>query len=334
MLRGMQIERFTPDDHAANAAAVELTNAVNKVDAPFEHPVTVDGFVGVHRYGWDGEAPEMFGAWEGETLVGRLSLHTSERDNTHVAWCELLVHPDLRGAGRGSELLAFAEARIGERGRTSIGCFGWDFPGTHRFAGRHGLPPKGTAVKRRQLLDRIDHALLEEMYDEARAAATSYELLRLAGPLGEEMVAPLADMAASINDAPTEDLDVEDEVYSPERFRSYEQAQLAQGKRLHRVVARHRDSGELAGHTVVVVDGERPWIGDQHDTTVVRAHRGHRLGLLLKADMLRWLADDEPGLATIDTWNSGANHHMIAVNEQLGYVVLAREVQFQRDVRR
>lgn len=94
MLGGMQIERFTPDDHAANAAAVELTNAVNKVDAPFEHPVTVDGFVGVHRYGWDGEAPEMFGAWEGETLVGRLSLHTSERDNTHVAWCELLVHPD------------------------------------------------------------------------------------------------------------------------------------------------------------------------------------------------------------------------------------------------
>ena len=333
MLGPMRIERFTPDDHAANAAAVELTNTVNKVDAPFEHPVTVDAFVGLHRYGWDGEAPEMFGAWEGETLAGRISLYTSERDNTHVAWCQLLVHPDLRGTGRGSELLAFAEERTVQRGRTSIGCFGWDAPRTHRFAARHGLPPKGSAVLRRQVLDRVEPAVLAELYDDARAAATSYELLRLAGPLPEELVAPVADMAASINDAPTDDLDIEDEVYSPERVRSYEQAQLAQGKRLYRVVARHRDTGDLAGHTVVAVDGERPWIGDQHDTTVVAAHRGHRLGLLLKTEMLRWLAVEEPGLATIDTWNMASNDFMIAVNERLGYEVLGREIQFQRDAR-
>ncbi len=49
--------------------------------------------------------------------------------------------------------------------------------------------------------------------------------------------------------------------------------------------------------------------------------------------MLRWLAETEPGLATIDTWNMESNSFMIAVNETLGYEVLGRELEFQRDVR-
>jgi RimJ/RimL family protein N-acetyltransferase len=49
--------------------------------------------------------------------------------------------------------------------------------------------------------------------------------------------------------------------------------------------------------------------------------------------MLRWLADVEPGLATIDTWNMESNDFMIGVNERLGYEVLGREIQFQRDIR-
>jgi hypothetical protein len=46
--------------------------------------------------------------------------------------------------------------------------------------------------------------------------------------------------------------------------------------------------------------------------------------------MLLWLAEAEPQLETVETWNAESNDHMIAVNEQLGYRVLAREVQFQR----
>jgi hypothetical protein len=97
------------------------------------------------------------------------------------------------------------------------------------------------------------------------------------------------------------------------------------------VLARHRVSGAIAGHTVVAVRGDRPQVGDQHDTTVVGAHRGHRLGLLLKADMMRWLRRVEPALETIGTQNAASNDHMIAVNERLGYRVLGRSLEFQRD---
>jgi RimJ/RimL family protein N-acetyltransferase len=170
------------------------------------------------------------------------------------------------------------------------------------------------------------------MYVEAAAAATDYELVRLVGRTPEDLLPAVAELTAAINDAPTDDLDIDDEVFPVERIRAYEAAQEGRELRMYRLLARHRVTGELAGHTVVVVEKERPQVAEQHDTSVVAAHRGHRLGLLLKTGMLRWLAEAEPALATIDTWNMESNAQMIGVNERLGYEVLARELQFQRDI--
>lgn len=336
MLGRMRIHRFIPDDHDAVAAAVELVNAAGKVDAPFDYPVTVRGYELLLRHGWDGEAPEAHGAWEDDQLVGLVEVHTSEWDNRHVAWLELIVHPDARGVGRGSELLAFAERRTRELGRTSFGTFGWDNEETRRFATKHGLPVKGTAVKRRQTLGKLDRPMVEivgALYDEAAAHAAGYELLRIAGRTPDDLLDAVSELTATINDAPTDELDIEDEVFPVQRVQDYEAAQEARGQRLYRVLARHGGTGALGGHTIVAVDSERPWIAEQHDTSVAAAHRGHRLGLLLKADMLRWLAEVEPQLATVDTWNMESNSFMIGVNEKLGYEVLGRELQLQRDVR-
>ncbi|MGH3369564.1 MAG: GNAT family N-acetyltransferase [Nocardioidaceae bacterium] len=329
----MEITRFTPDDSDTVVAAVELANAAGKVDAPFNHPYTVRQYTLMRRHGWDGEVPELHAARDHDGLVGLVAVHTSEWDNTHLAWLELLVHPDARGAGRGSQLLAFAESRARELGRTSIGLDGWDNDETARFARKHELPRKGSAIKRRQTLARLDRSGLARLRDQAAAAGSSYELLRISGRTPDHLLDAVAVMTAAINDAPTDDLDIEDEVYPVERIVAYETAQEGQEQRMYRVVARHRGTGELAGHTVVAVDSERPQIGEQHDTSVVAAHRGHRLGLMLKVDMLDWLAETEPQLATIDTWNMESNDHMIGVNEALGYQSLGRELQFQRDVR-
>jgi GNAT superfamily N-acetyltransferase len=332
MLVAMEIRKFTPDDHDTVVAAVELTNAALKVDAPFNHGFTLKEYTLMLRHGWDGEVPETFAAWDRGQLAGTAAVHTSEWDNTHLAWLELMVHPDLRGSGRGSEMLRFAESRARELGRTSVGVDGWDHPETHRFAAKHDLPRKGSAIKRRQTLARVDWTEVEQVYAEATAAASAYELVRIPGRTPDDLIAALAELTAAINDAPLDDLDIEDEVFPVERVQAYEAAQVASERRLYRVLARHRDTGELAGHTVVAVDDERPWIGNQHDTSVARAHRGHRLGLLLKSDMMRWLADAEPELASIDTWNMESNDFMISVNERLGYEVLGREYQFQRNL--
>jgi RimJ/RimL family protein N-acetyltransferase len=75
----------------------------------------------------------------------------------------------------------------------------------------------------------------------------------------------------------------------------------------------------VGGHTMVLTNQLRPDVGLQADTAVARHHRGHRLGLLLKIEMMRWLADVEPQLKIIETWNNVDNKFMIDVNEALGY---------------
>ena len=217
-------------------------------------------------------------------------------------------------------------------GRTSVGLDAWESPAAEGFAAAVGLERRSQAVLRRQHLAEVPADRLEDLYEEARAAAADYELVAITGRTPPELVEAVAELMAAINDAPTDALDVEDEVYSPERLADYEKAVLARGNRLHRLLARHRGTGRLGGHTVVAVEGERPSLAHQHDTAVARDHRGHRLGLLLKTGMLRRLAEVEPQVETVDTWNAESNAHMIAVNEALGYRVMARELQFQRSL--
>ena len=328
----MEITELSPDDAGAVEQVVALVNEVSRCDSPWDYPLTPTAYAGILRYGWDGEPPRAFVARESGALVavGRLSL--SEWDNTHLAWVGVEVAPGCRRQGRGSALLAHLLDRARSAGRTSVGIDGWDSETTRAFAARHGFELRSPAVNRRQHLAEQDRTLVDKLYGEAEAAAAAYELVRVDGRTPDAMLDAVVTMTAAINDAPLDDLEIEDEVFTPERVRAYEDAAIARGERLHRLVARHRETGELAGHTVVAVEDERPGIGHQHDTSVVREHRGHRLGLLLKAGMLRWLAEAEPQLEAVDTWNAESNHHMIAVNEALGYRVLGRGLQFQRSL--
>ena len=328
----MEILRFGPDERDRVAQYAELGTAVRAADSPWQRPLTVTGVEGRFRHGWDGEVEVPFlGLVDGDPVAAG-TLGTSEHDNLHLAWLGVMVHPDRRRRGHGSRLLEHLVTEARCRGRTSIGTDGWESEATLGFAARHGLEVKSRAIQRRQILGELDWARIARLHAGASAAAAGYELVRRKGRTPEPELEAVAEMAAAINDAPTDDLDIEDEVFTPERIRDYETAQLGRGGRLCRVLARHRGTGQLAGHTVVVVDGERPEWAEQHDTSVVGAHRGHRLGLLLKCDMLLWLRETQPGLDHIDTWNAESNDHMIGVNEALGYQVLGRELELQRSL--
>ena len=328
----MDITRFGPDDAAALKEWTDLHNAVNKVDSPWEHEQTLLRSEARFRHGWDGEPSVPFLAHVDGQLVASGTYAISEYDNLHLAWLGLAVHPDHRRRGHGSTMLAFLEDEARRLGRTSVGMAGWESDAVRGFAAKHGYEKKSQTINRRQYLADVDRAELQRRYDDALAHATDYVLERRPLPTPEEDLADFAEMASAINDAPTDDLDIEDEVFSAERMKAYEEACAFRQERAYRVVARHVPSGRLAGQTVVVVDSNNPTVGDQHDTSVVGAHRGHRLGLLLKAEMLRWLAEDEPQLVEIDTFNAESNDHMIGVNEILGYRVMGREYAFQKSL--
>ena len=56
------------------------------------------------------------------------------------------------------------------------------------------------------------------------------------------------------------------------------------------------------------------------------------LGLLLKAGMVLWLAEAEPQLETVGTWNAESNDHMIGVNELLAYRWMGRGLEYMSTV--
>jgi RimJ/RimL family protein N-acetyltransferase len=327
----VKLRELTADDAAGIATYVGLDDASRLADTPWWPRLTTFRQRMLMRHGWDGEIGRYFlvEAEDVDQPVGRLGLHTSDYDNTDLAWIELAIHPAHRRRGYGASGMAAGYDVARAMGRTKIGWFGWEGEQTEGFAKALGFEPKSVAVCRRQHLDELEPGLADRLYAEALPHAGDYDVKRIAGPIPEELLATFVEATAAINDAPLDDLEMEDEVFTAERSRAFEHAQLASGNRVYRVIAVHRSSGAVAGLTAVNVDGELPEYGHQLDTSVVRAHRGHRLGLLLKADMVRWLAEAEPQLEQVDTFNAESNDHMVGVNERLGYRVMGREYQYQ-----
>jgi GNAT superfamily N-acetyltransferase len=320
------------DDEVEMMELATLLEACRVVDAPFRHPRSVQMLVGELRYGWDLEPDVPYVAYDEEELVAHGSIYVTEWDNRELAWLGVSVHPQRRCGGVGSRVLRHLEGRARKLGRPLLGTDAWDGSPGVAFALSLGYDKKSQAVMRRQDLAQVDLADVRRLYEDAETHAAAYELLRLRGPMPEDMLEEFCRVAASINDAPLDDLEFEDEVYAPQRVRDHERASELRHLDCYRVVARHRRTGELGGHTTVMLNRLAPTTADQEDTAVAPQHRGQRLGLALKADMLLWLAEAEPQLRTVDTWNTESNDHMIRINERLGYRPLGRELQFQKRV--
>jgi GNAT superfamily N-acetyltransferase len=313
------------------AGAIALLVAAQAVDTPLAAPMTRTGLIADIRQGWDGD-PAIVGVRRDKRgrVVGVLEYGFSSWDNDHLGYVEVTVDPEARGQGLGRQLLEAGIDLVRAAGKSLVLAESRNTPAALALGASLGFERAQTALNRRQDLVALDWGALDRAYALAVSSAADYDLLRIQGPVPDELLDGVVTMTAAINDAPIDALEVDDEVFSPERVRAFERGQQARGRRGYRVIARHRGTGELAGHTFVSVDADHPGFAGQYDTSVVRSHRGHRLGLLLKIEMLRWLGDAEAQLRVLDTWNAATNKHMIAVNEQLGYRVIGQGIEWQR----
>jgi GNAT superfamily N-acetyltransferase len=319
--------RLDPRDVAGAVAVIE---AVRRVDTPRWMTQSTRSFTANVTYGWDAEPTEA-ALQRDETgrPVGLLRVDLPCWDNRHLGLLDVRVDPRYRRQGIGRGLFQAGVQRIRAEGRTMVLAESVDCGPSVAFAAAMGLERAQDVAQRRQDLTAADWARLDAAYDDATAQGTGYELVRLPGPVPEAMRSAVCELTEAINDAPTDHLDIEDESFTPERLKAFEHMQELLGRRIYRLVARETATGALAGVTVVALDSEQPWHAEQYDTSVARGHRGHRLGVLLKVGMLRWLREQEPQLREIDTWNAVSNTHMVGVNELLGYEVLLTGVEWQ-----
>lgn len=329
----IELQPVDPFDDRAVAEVLALEEAARVADEPYTPPTTFRVARAFRRYGWDGEPGEEWLYRSGNgTPIGKVGAHLPERENRHVAFAGVLVHPDHRRRGLAQQLFAQLRELVRRPGRRLMISRSHDEPAARAFAGKLGFAQASVDIMRRQDLQALDWERIGRLRGEARAAASGYALLRITGPVAGDLIEEVAVMESAINDAPRDALDMEDQRVTPERIRAQERSVAEAGLRKYGLIARREFDGRLAGHTVVFIDPEQPRYGGQGDTSVLAAHRGHRLGMLLKSEMMFWLAESEPGLRWIDTGNAESNHHMIAINEALGYQILSRHMGWQRDL--
>ncbi|MEV0393154.1 GNAT family N-acetyltransferase [Polymorphospora rubra] len=322
------VTAFTPADRAAVERAFEIQTAVVTADVPgFPTPDERDFFVGMKhpRTGYDFE--RCLAYVDGDP-VGYLEMTMPQLDNTDNVTVELQVLPDHRRRGVGRALYARAVERARALGRKRLmGMAVAALPdGAPRngagngFAAAMGAESVLAEVRRRLDVTSVDQPRLDAMLTEAWKHADGYEPVRWVGATPEDLLDDVAYLDGRlVQDAPMGDLDWEPEKVDADRIRKVEQNHELRGRRMYHSGLRHRESGRLAAWTEITLADGNEWHAFQQITIVEPAHRGHRLGTIVKIDNLRQVIAKEPDLRVIDTWNAAANDHMISINEAMGF---------------
>ena len=256
----------------------------------------------------------------GDDVVGALRLIQPLRDNTSVTFVDLAVHPAHRRRGIGTALLAEARALAAAAGRTEL-ISEVDEPGPdgagRRFALRSGWACDLLETRRDLVLPAAE-AQLAAVEAEARRASHGYDLVTWRDRTPDALVADRALLEERMStDAPHGDLPVEAERWDADRIREVEDLNVARGRTVLSAGA-VRD-GRLVAFTDLHVSLARAEHARQGATLVLREHRGHRLGALVKAAALRDLAAAFPQTRRITTYNLEGNAPMVTVNTALGF---------------
>ena len=270
-------------------------------------------------------------------VVGRAGLDLPLEEGARSGHWLVELRRSVWGRGIGRAALALIERTAREQGRTVLSSWAEhpaaDGPQLTAPTGFGAVPrdhaarffeASGNTLEQIVRVSVLDlggsEPHLRRLLDAAEEAAAGYRVVQWTLPTPDEFVDGYAAMKARmVTDAPSADLEYDEEVWDAARLRRFERTYLDAGRHLLVTAAQHVDSGELAAFNELVAGKDRTGITHQEDTLVVAAHRGHRLGMLVKcAGLLAW-RDVAPDSTRVMTYNAEENRPMLSINEEIGF---------------
>jgi GNAT superfamily N-acetyltransferase len=271
-------------------------------------------------------------------IVGIADLTMYRRENCDVADLGVAVRSEARRHGVGSALVLAAEGVARRAGRRELR--GMDEvptrPGYHDagadFAKRLGFAPIQHMV-RRALRVPLSEDRSGALAADPRAHPPGYSLLTFSDPWPAAFIEDRCELGRRMStDAPMGEQDRDEEVWDEARVRQIEASFMAQNRAKVTTAAHHDASGRLVAFTEIAIPLGAPESSWQHDTLVMREHRGRGLGFATKVANLAAVMEAHPAVRTINTWNAAENEHMIAVNEVMGFEIVANSTTWLKKV--
>ncbi len=276
-------------------------------------------------------------------IVARAIYEAPIEEGSRDVWLSIEVLPAFRRQGIGSAIYDRLVAMAAAGGRpvlqgyfvhkrsdaseqvpspTGFGSIPLDNPET-RFLLKRGFRLEQVERMSRLALP-VDDVEFARLLAEATAAAgRDYRLVRWTGRTPERWLSDVALLHRRMStDAPVAGLEVAEANWDEERVRTMDDRWDGNPRAGLTVAAEHLASGHLAGFTELSVPPELERPVEQQDTLVLKEHRGHRLGMLLKLANLQYLAETHPGHPSVTTFNAEENRPMLDVNEAIGFVAV------------
>lgn len=317
-------------------AAIEEAFGAREVRTPEQHAtiMTPTPYWDVRVFGafiTDGDGHEV--------MVGELELQVPLNENLDMIHFHVEVLQAYRNRRIASRLVDELEVQRAEIDRPRLTTYGvetnpdqdLDEPSLpiNRLATRLGMTRRNVAVARKLDLP-VAPDVLEAMEAEAAPYLDGYTIQVWFGHPPREHWLRYGTMMTQLDlDEPDEEVDLQPQHYDEQRLEIAFDRQDRTGVVPIIAVAVAPD-GSLVGHSELQYrDNPGTDLVWQENTLVMPEHRGHRLGLALKAATHRVLAERAPQMTSELTWNSHVNDQMISINEKMGYRVLLREVAFQ-----
>ncbi len=254
-------------------------------------------------------------------------------DNEHLAEFVIGVLPTHRRQGIGRRLLRpIVEFARGHERRLLICETNDRVPAGAAFLTRLGAQA-GLVSRVQQLrMAELNQGLIEDWLARADSLREEFEAELWTGAYPEEQIAAIAQLIEEIaKDEPREELEVEDQKFTPDTLRQWEANMFAGGARRWTVMIVRRADRSLAGLTEVVWNPNRPTILNQYFTGVLAAFRNRGLGRWLKAEMMTRILRDRPEVEVVRTGNADSNAPMRRINDEMGYRPFFAETFWQVD---
>jgi GNAT superfamily N-acetyltransferase len=337
----VNITQVEPGDAEALRAVWEVETAATHADLPGLPADPVEELLNEPR---DQRARDRVRwlARDNGRPVGAARMSLPKLDNTAVAELWIVVHPEHRRRGIGRALLDVALKRARHASRTSVmgevperlrdelgDGDGTRSPGA-MFAAAVGAKEALAEMCRALDLHSVDEDRMAALEAEALSRSEGYELVQWVGPAPDDLLPDLARLTSRLStDAPMGDLVWEEENWDGERYREAEAEAASTGRDWVTTAARQVDNGRLVAYTDIGVSRFQPETAFQWTTIVDGAHRGHRLGMLIKVANLRLLRREHASAQRIFTWNADSNEHMLAINQAMGFQPVAKWCEWQ-----